>query len=87
MEEEHKYDHESVQEILTWAQDILKNKAYPSEEFQLDKAARIVDCGAFLSTMIQIISKNWENPTFNTAIDQLREFRLKLESNKEEVAI
>ena len=64
----------------------MKNKAYPTGEFQLNKAARIVDCGAFLSTMMQMIPKNWENPTFNMAIDQLREFRLKLESNKEEVA-
>lgn len=83
---EDKYSYESVQELLAWAQDILKNKAYPAGEFQLNKAARIVDCSAFLSTMIQMVSKNWENPTFNTAIDQLREFRLKLESNKEEVA-
>ena len=66
------YNQESVQEILSWAQKILENKAYPKGNIQLNK---ILDCGSFLSTMIQMVSKNWENPTFNTAIDQLREFK------------
>ena len=69
------YNQESVQEILSWAQKILENKAYPKGNIQLDKSTKILDCGSFLCTMIQMVSKNWENPTFNTAIDQLREFK------------
>ena len=69
------YNQESVQEILSWAQKILENKAYPKGNIQLNKSTKILDCGSFLSTMIQTVSKNWENPTFNTAIDQLREFK------------
>ena len=69
------YNQESVQEILSWAQKILENKAYPKGNTQLNKSTKILDCGSFLSTMIQMVSKNWENPTFNTAIDQLREFK------------
>ena len=69
------YNQESVQEILSWAQKILENKAHPKGNIQLNKSTKILDCGSFLSTMIQMVSKNWENPTFNTAIDQLREFK------------
>ena len=69
------YNQESVQEILSWAQKILENKAYPKGNIQLNKSTKSLDCGSFLSTMIQMVSKNWENPTFNTAIDQLREFK------------
>ena len=69
------YNQESVQEILSWAQKILENKAYPKGNIQLNKSTKILDCGSFLSTMIQMVSKNRENPTFNTAIDQLREFK------------
>ena len=69
------YNQESVQEILSWAQKILENKAYPKGNIQRNKSTKILDCGSFLSTMIQMVSKNWENPTFNTAIDQLREFK------------
>lgn len=72
---ENKYNHDSVQELLLWAQKTLENKAYPKGNVQLNKSTKILDCGSFLSTMMQMISKNWENPTFNTAIDQLREFR------------
>ena len=69
------YNQESVQEILSWAQKILENKTYPKGNIQLNKSTKILDCGSFLSTMIQMVSKNWENPTFNTTIDQLREFK------------
>jgi len=69
------YNQESAQESISWAQKILENKAYPKGNIQLNKSTKILDCGSFLSTMIQMVSKNWENPTFNTAIDQLREFK------------
>ena len=55
------YNQESVQEILSWAQKILENKAYPKGNIQLNKSTKILDCGSFLSTMIQMVSKNWEN--------------------------
>ena len=77
---ENNYDHESVQELLTWAQETLKNKSYPEGNYQLSKSTTVLDCGDFLSSMISMISKNWENPTFYSTIDQLREFRNKIEA-------
>lgn len=77
--EENKYDQESIRELLSWAQDTLNNKKYPSGEFQLDKCAKILDCGKYLDSMISVISRNWENPTFHPSIDQLRLFKEKIE--------
>ena len=73
---ENNYDY--VQELLTWAKETLKNKAYPEGEFQINKATKVLDCGSYLSSMIQMISRNWENPTFYPTINQLREFRKKI---------
>ena len=78
MAEENKYNHDSVNELLTWAKDVLDSKKYPSGEFQLDKCAKILDCGKFLDSMISVISRNWENPTFHPSIDQLRLFKEKI---------
>jgi len=73
--EEKKYDHDSINELLTWAKETLNNKKYPSGEFQLDKCAKILDCWKYLDSMILVIGKNWENLTFYPTIDQLRLFR------------
>lgn len=83
MAEEKKYDHESVNELLTWAKEVLDNKRYPSGEFQFDKSAKILNCANYLDSMISMISKNWENPTFYPTIDQLRLFREKIEKAAE----
>lgn len=64
MAEEKKYDYDSINELLTWAKETLNNKRYPAGEFQLDKCAKILDCGKYLDSMIAVISRNWENPTF-----------------------
>lgn len=72
---ENNYNHDSIQELLTWAKDTLDNKKYPVGEFQLDSCAKILDCGKYLDSMIAVISRNWENPTFYPPIDQLRAFR------------
>ena len=79
MAEENKYNHDSVNELLTWSKDVLDNKKYPTGEFQLDKCAKILDCGKYLDSMISVISRNWENPTFHPSIDQLRLFKEKIE--------
>lgn len=79
MAEEKKYDYDSINELLTWAKETLNNKRYPSGEFQLDKCAKILDCGKYLDSMIAVISRNWENPTFYPTVDQLRLFREKIE--------
>lgn len=76
---ENNYDYDSVQELLTWAKETLKNKTYPQGEFQINKATKVLDCGSYLSSMIQMISRNWENPTFYPTINQLREFRKQIE--------
>lgn len=52
MAEEKKYDHDSINELPTWAKETLNNKKYPQEGFQLDKCARISDCGKYLDSMI-----------------------------------
>lgn len=83
MAEEKKYDYDSINELLTWAKETLNNKRYPSGEFQLNKCAKILDCGKFLDSMIAVISRNWENPTFYPTIDQLRTFREKIEKAAE----
>lgn len=79
MSAENKYNHDSVQELLAWAQGLLNNKAYPPGEYQLNKSTKILDCGKYLESMISMISRNWENPNFYPTIDQLREFKSKLE--------
>ena len=76
---ENNYDYDSVQELLTWAKETLKNKTYPQGEFQINIATKVLDCGSYLSSMIQMISRNWENPTFYPTINQLREFRIQIE--------
>lgn len=73
--EENKYNYDSVKELLAWAQKVLDNKSYPQGRFQISKCAVALDCGKYLSSMISIISKNWENPTFRPTIDQLYHFR------------
>lgn len=79
MAEEKKYDYDSINELLTWAKETLNNKRYPVGEFQLDKCAKILDCGKYLDSMIAVISRNRENPTFYPTVDQLRTFREKIE--------
>lgn len=54
MAEENKYNHDSINELLTWAKETLNNKRYPSGEFQLDKCAKILDCGKYLDSMIAV---------------------------------
>lgn len=72
------YDYDSIQELLTWAQDTLDNKRYPQGEFQINVSTKVINCTEYLKSMISVISSNRENPTFFPAIDQLREFREKL---------
>ena len=74
---EQDYSRESVQELLSWAQETLQNKTYP-EKLQLDKAINIFNCEKYLDSMISVISKNWENSVFFPTIDQLREVRSKI---------
>lgn len=73
------YDYDSINELITWAKDMLDNKKYPKGEFQLNKCTKILDCGKYIDSMISMISKNWENPTFYPTIDLFRKFRAKLE--------
>lgn len=72
------YDYDSIQELLTWAQDTLDNKRYPQGEFQINVSTKVINCTEYLKSMISVISNNRENPTFFPAIDQLREFRERL---------
>lgn len=83
MAEEQKYDHDSINELLSWAKETLNNKRYPVGEFQLDKCAKILDCEKYLDSMILVIGKNWGNPTFYPTVDQLRLFREKIEKAAE----
>lgn len=76
----HKYDRDSVQEILAWANNMLQDKTYPKTPFQLNKSTKILDCAHFLDAMTATINDNWENPTFHPTIEQLWEFRERIES-------
>ena len=64
MAEDNKYDQESIRELLSWAQDTLNNKTYPEGGLVLDKCIKVIDCKSHIEAMIQMIGKNWENPTF-----------------------
>lgn len=76
---EYKYDRESVQELLAWAKSTLEAKSYPSEPVQMNISTKIVDCGFYLKAMISTITANWEKPTYRPAINQLCDFRGKME--------
>ena len=76
--EQNNYDQDSIQELLSWAQETLNKKKYPTGEYQINKCTKALDCGKYLESMISMISKNWENPTFHPTIDQLREFKTKI---------
>lgn len=72
------YDSNFIQELLEWANKCLENKTYPSGEFVLNKCTTINDCKFYIESMIAVISKNWENPTFNPTISQFCLFRDKI---------
>lgn len=76
---EYKYDRESVQELLAWAKSALESKTYPPGPVQMNVSTKVVDCGFYLKAMISTISANWEKPTYRSAINQLCDFKGKLE--------
>ncbi|WP_368111728.1 DUF6965 family protein [Bacteroides nordii] len=75
----HNYNYESVQELLSWAKNMLENKTYPEAPYQLNKCTKILDCEVYLNSAIATISSHWENPTFHPTIEHLWEFREKVE--------
>lgn len=79
---QHKYDSESVEELLEWAKKMLETKNYPTGEYQFDQCTVIIDCKLFLESLIAMISKNWENPTFYPTIEQLWKYREKWEAKE-----
>ena len=78
--EQHIYDNESVQELLDWPKKMVETDNYPTERFQINKCTTIIDGKHYLETLIAMISRNWENPTFHPTIEQLWEFREKWEN-------
>lgn len=80
---QHTYDEESVQELLGWAKKMLETKSYPTEKYQVNACTSIIDGKLYLESLISMISKNWENPTFHPTIEQLWEYREKWEGQKE----
>lgn len=80
---QHTYDEESVQELLGWAKKMLETKNYPTEKYQVNACTSIIDGKLYLESLISMISKNWENPTFHPTIEQLWEYREKWEGQKE----
>ena len=80
---QHTYDEESVQELLGWAKKMIETKNYPTEKYQVNACTSIIDGKLYLESLISMISKNWENPTFHPTIVQLWEYREKWEGQKE----
>lgn len=76
------YNYDSVQELLSWARNMLQDRSYPPAPYFLSRSIKILDCAQFLESLISIISSHWENPTFHPAINQLQEFRGKVEGEK-----
>lgn len=83
---QHNYDSDSVQELLNWVKKTIETGNYPTGKFQINKCTTITDCKQFLNSLMAMVTRNWENPTFYPVIDQLWEFREKWENkeNKEE---
>ena len=84
---QHTYDNEAVQELLNWAKKMIENYIMQlgettGTEYQVNKCTTIIDGKSYLESLIAMISRNWENPTFYPTIEQLWEFREKWE-NKE----
>ena len=73
---QHTYDNEAVQELLNWAKKMIETR------YQVNQCTTIIDGKSYLESLIAMISRNWENPTFYPTIEQLWEFREKWE-NKE----
>lgn len=80
-----KYDNEFIQDLLAWAKERLETKSYPTEKFQLNECSAIVDCKYYLESMVAVISKNWENPIFHPAVEQLQQFREKFQKEQEQI--
>ena len=80
---QHTYDNESVQELIGWAKKMLEPKNYPTEKYQINKCTSIINGKLYLESLIAMISRNWENPTFHSTIEQLWEYREKWESREE----
>ena len=80
---QHTYDNESVQELLNWAKKMLETKNYPTEKYELNKCTTIINGKTYLESLVAMIGRNWENPTFHPTIDQLWEFREKWEGKEE----
>lgn len=80
--EQHTYDNESVQELLDWAKKWLRLIIIRTERFKINKCTTIIDGKHYLETLIAMISRNWENPTFHPTIEQLWEFREKWENRE-----
>ena len=51
----HNYDYEAVQELLSWAKNMLENKTYPEAPYQLNKCTKILDCEVYLNSAIATI--------------------------------
>ena len=79
---QHTYDNEAVQELLNWAKKMIETKNYPTERYQVNQCTTIIDGKSYLESLIAMISKNWENPTFYPTIEQLCEFREKWEKKE-----
>ena len=53
----------------------IRDRSYPTEKYQVNACTSIIDGKLYLESLISMISKNWENPTFHPTIEQLWEYR------------
>ena len=80
---QHTYNNESVQELLDWAKKKLETKDYSTEKFEINKCTTVINSKLYLESLIAMISRNWENPTFHSTIEQLWEYKEKWENRGE----
>ena len=80
---QHTYDEESVLDPSISPKKMLETKSYPTEKYQLNSCTSIIDGKLYLESLISMISRNWENPTFYPTIEQLWEYREKWEGKEE----
>ena len=60
----------------------IGQKKWLKLRFKINKCTTIIDGKHYLETLIAMISRNWENPTFHPTIEQLWEFREKWENRE-----
>lgn len=79
MMEEYRFDAEAINELLSWAEQVLKDDSLPKGEYQLSKSDVISDCRKYVEVLAERTRVHRDNPVYRPYIRQLYQFREKIE--------